>query len=460
MTGRLIGSYLLITLFTLLVLEIPLAVSVGSLQKERLAADLQRDALMLATIYEDALDNDAPYSPEPASRYAERSGGRVVVVDADGRSIVDTDGTVDRDFGGAPEIREALAGVADRVDTRFRQESGQELLHVAVPVASGGVVHGAVRITFDPAETDAAIRRYRWGLAGIGAVVLVAVAVVGWIIARSVTRPLTDIRRAAVAAGAGDLTVRIDPGQAPVEVRDLALAFNTTADRLQHLIEQQRRFVADASHELRTPLTALRLQLENLADDLSGEGRAELAAALSETDRLTRLVEDLLTIARAESAARRLGPVDVVAAVLDRVELWRAVAEEQSTTITALTPRPPLEIEAFPGAVEQIVDNLISNALAVTPSDGEVEVVVERRDRWVEIHVVDEGPGMSEQERARAFDRFWRGRTSVPGTGLGLSIVKDLAEAAGGRAQLHPSDGGGTDAFVTLPLAGHASAPP
>ncbi|MDH4119327.1 MAG: cell wall metabolism sensor histidine kinase WalK, partial [Acidimicrobiia bacterium] len=205
MTRRLIVSYLSVTVFVLIVLEIPLGVFVASLQRERLEADLQRDAMVLATIYEDALDNNAPYSFEPAEDYAERTGGRVVVTDAAGISIVDTEAPLNRDFSTRGEVAAALAGLSERPATRFSQTLGREILYVAVPVASGGVVHGAVRITFDPEAVNASVRGYWRGLAAIGGVVLAAVALIGWIIARSVTKPLTAMHDAAVAAGAGDL---------------------------------------------------------------------------------------------------------------------------------------------------------------------------------------------------------------------------------------------------------------
>ncbi|MGF1667178.1 MAG: DUF3153 domain-containing protein [Acidimicrobiia bacterium] len=450
MTRRLLFSYLTITVFTLLVLEIPLGVLVSSLQRERLASDLQRDAMVLATLYEDALDNAQPYSPEPAMRYAEATGGRVIVVDGEGRSIVDTAGPANRDFSTRPEVQRALAGVNERPDTRFSDTLGREILFAAVPVASGGVVHGAVRITFDPGEVNDLVRSYWWGLLGIGLVVLTAVAAVGWIIARSVARPLIAMGEAARAAGSGDLSVRIDAGEAPDEVRELAGAFNTMSSRLESLIERQRSFVADASHELRTPLTALRLRLENLEESVDEDARPDLLAALAESERLAELVEQLLTIARTEGGAKPVHPVDLAAVVVERCDLWTAVAEEQGVNLVADVVGEVV-VQSVAGGVEQIVDNLVSNALAVTPQGRSVVVSVSADGSLGTLRVRDEGPGMKPEDRDRAFDRFWRGDHSKPGSGLGLAIVRDLAESSGGSAGLEATAEGGIEAVAAFP---------
>ena len=452
MTKRLIFSYLTIAVFTLAVLEIPLGAFVASLQRERLESDLQRDAMVLATIYEDALDRNAPYSPQAAIDYATETGGRVVVVDIDGISIVDTDRPVNRDFSSRPEIAEALAGLAQSPDTRYSETLGREILYVAVPVASGGEVHGAVRITFDPEEVNELVRGYWWGLAAIGVVVLAAVTLVGWIIARSVTRPLTAMHEAAVAAGTGDLSVRIDPGEAPPEVRDVADAFNAMAGRLEDLIDRQRTFVADASHELRTPLTALRLRLENLEGVPPEEAAPDLEAALAESERLADLVDQLLTIARSEATVRPKSPVSLAAGVSERIGLWQAVAEESGVDLTLQVRDTPVVL-GVDGVIDQSIDNLVSNALAVSAPGSSVDVIVEGDGAHGVVHVVDAGPGLPAGDRARAFDRFWRGDHSRPGTGLGLAIVKELVGASGGTVSLLEAETGGVDAVVRLPRA-------
>jgi signal transduction histidine kinase len=178
--------------------------------------------------------------------------------------------------------------------TRGSQTLGYGILYVAVPVASGGKVHGAVRITYPTSRLDERIRHYWLALAGIAAIALAVATLVGLRFARWVRRPLEQLEEAAARAGAGDLDARAVVPEGPPELRALALRFNDMVARLDGLITAQRDFVADASHELRTPLTALRLRLENLEWQVTDAGRAGITAAMTELDRLSKLVDSLL----------------------------------------------------------------------------------------------------------------------------------------------------------------------
>jgi signal transduction histidine kinase len=226
-----------------------------------------------------------------------------------------------------------------------------------------------------------------------------------------------------------DLEAKAEEG--PEEVRRLAHEFNQAAGKLQRLLESQQAFVADASHELRTPLTALRLRLENMS-------AKEAGLALAEVERLGRVVESLLSLARADAAAVRSEPVDVDAVLDERLAHWQGVERHGERG---------LRVRSSPDRLSQILDNLVANAVAVSDAVG---VSVNRDDGWVELHVVDDGPGLSDEERARAFDRFWRARATGSGSGLGLAIVRRLADADGGDAELREAPSGGVDAVVRL----------
>lgn len=452
MTRRLLLSYLAVSVIVLVVLEVPFAAFVAERQRSELVTSLERDALVLATIYEDALDRNAPFSPGPALDYAASSDTRVVVVDGDGVSIVDSGNDPNLDFSNRGEIQRALEG--EITSGRRRSETlGRDLLYVAVPVASGGVVYGAVRITADPADVEATIHRFWWTLGGIAMVVLAAMSLVGLVVARSATRPISELREAAIRAGEGDLDVRIEPGDAPPELRELAERFNEMATRLRDLIERQRTFVGDASHQLRTPLTALRLRLENLEEGVSPEAREEVTAALVEVERLGRLVSQLLMLARADEPAPGLVPVDLAEAIEDRVELWSAVAEESGLEIVGGTPANGVWATVLPGAIEQILDNLLENAVAASPAGSRIDVVVDAGVDTHAVRVADEGVGMNDAEIEHAFDRFWRSDTTRPGTGLGLAIVRQLTEASGGSITMDRASSGGIEVTLVLPAA-------
>jgi signal transduction histidine kinase len=223
------------------------------------------------------------------------------------------------------------------------------------------------------------------------------------------------------------------------------------ADRLQDLVEAQQAFVADASHQLRTPLTALRLRLETLDAAVDAPQDADLDAAITEAHRLSRLVDGLLALAKVEASKPVRAVIDVGVVVRDRVNVWAPLAEERGVTLRG-SGREDTAALAVPGFLEQVLDNLIANALDVSPDHTAVEVRLADAGAWVEVHVVDEGPGLGPAERVRAFDRFWRqeGSGREPGTGLGLAIVRQLVRLSGGEVALRSAGARGLDAVVRL----------
>lgn len=351
----------------------------------------------------------------------------------------------------------ALTGVRSS-GVRHSSTLDADLRYFAVPVASGGTVHGALRLTLDAHEVTERIQRFWVGLIAMAFVVLVAVSGVGWAIARSVTRPIRQLQETAQRFANGDLEVGNIDDEAPPEVAALGEAMNLMATRLDRLIESQRSFVSDASHQLRTPLTALRLRLENLEADLGeGAGVAETSAAIDEIERLSTLVDDLLHLARAEEHPERVA-VNASDVVAERVDTWNAVAAEHGIELGLSVPPAPAEVLAIPGAVEQLLDNAIDNALRAGPTGSRIEIRIERTRRTVEISVSDHGPGLSSGDKQRALERFWRGDTREPGTGLGLAIAKSLTEASGGALRLTDTPGGGLTIVFELEAVGVSSA--
>lgn len=456
MSRRLLVSYLALAVVVLALLEIPLGVSYARNERRDLSAGVERDAVALGSLAEDALEQRtaAPPALETlARRYQRETGGRVVVVDVQGRALVDSEPNgIGADFSTRPEIVAALDGSVAN-GTRHSRTLGTDLLYVAVPVASGGAVHGAVRITYPTSAVDERVRRYWLILAAIAAVVLaVAVALAGGF-ARWVVRPLSRVDDAAGAVAAGNLAVRV-PATGPPELRRLAGSFNEMVAKLEVLLHSQEQFVADASHQLRTPLTALRLRLENLDRDGDVQREGELDAALEEVERLAALVDGLLSLARADRASSAPIALDVGAAIEERVEAWSAFAEEQGVELEARVDGRPRAL-VTPGRVEQVLDNLLANALEVAPTGSCVELTAARVGRWIELRVRDRGPGISSDDLEHAFDRFWRAGSSDDGFGLGLAIVRRLVHADGGTVELQPREGGGLEAIVRFLPASH-----
>ncbi|MFN8110510.1 MAG: ATP-binding protein [Thermoleophilia bacterium] len=462
MTRRLVAGYLALAAAVLLALELPLAIIYRRNEAQSVQARIEREAVALASFSEDTMEADLPRVQRQrvnantrlvrlVTRYSAEANARAVLVAKDGTVLIDTDTKlpIGRNFTSRPEIARALKGEPNSGERRSAT-LGTTLVYAAVPVASGGVVHGAVRVSFAARVLDERVRRYWITLGVIAAVVLAAVAFIGRLLAQWVASPLAELGSAAERAGEGDLAARADEHRGPPEVRRLARRLNASTASLEALIGSHRAFVADASHQLRTPLTALRLRLENMETEVLPEGHADLEAAVAETDRLERLVNGLLTLVRTEHVSQTAVPVDLPAIVRDRAAAWEALAEEEHIRLTVDAPES-LTARAVPGAVEQVVDNLVDNAVQASPEGGEVAVEVGRDGAWAVLRVADRGPGMSEADMASAFERFWTKRDRT-GTGLGLAIVQELARASGGSARLVAREGGGLAAEVRLPV--------
>jgi signal transduction histidine kinase len=461
-TRRLLVSYLALTLAVLLTLQVPLALGYADRLSSELQNDLQRDAFALAGISEDTLEGSEQLDLQAvAEQYVERSDARVVIVDASGEVLADSSGLEEgKRFDTREEFAAALAGQV--VTGERRSETlGTGLIYAAVPVASGEV-HGAVRITYSTDQLDARVRSYWLTLAAVGLVSLGAAAAVGILFARWVVRPLDQVRAAAVRLGAGELATRAPDGDGPPEVRQLAGAFNTTAARLEELVTAQEQFVADASHQLRTPLTALRLRLEvTAAAAADGEPVVDdVAAALTEVARLSRLVDGLLALARAERAdpGRAAERLDVETLLRARADAWEPLAAEHGVAVVVAPSGSdsPATVVAGAERVHQVLDNLLANAVDASPDGAEVVLRHDLVPGGVELHVLDAGPGLGEDDRAHAFDRFWRATQAsgaFGGSGLGLAIARKLAEADHATTELRAAPGGGVDAVVRYPAA-------
>ncbi len=456
MSRRLLLSYLTVTLVVLLLLEIPLAVFYSQRELDRFTTGLERDATVIAAIYEDDLETGRPLDPYAANSYDAKTGARVVVVDSRGVSLVDTQDAVPRDFSTRPEIVTALNGQRSS-GKRHSSTLGTDLVFVALPVSSSGTVHGAVRVTLDTSLVDRDVHRFWFSLVAIALVVLGVIALVGWAIARSVTLPIRRLQRDAARFASGDLVARDGASGGPTELRELSDTMSHMAERLAELLDEQRSFVADASHQLRTPLTALRLRLENVqarlaAADSVGEA-ADIESAIDETSRLAALVTDLLQLARADQR-QETTIVDLSHLTAERVDTWSAVAEMGGVALALSGAEATVLVRATVGAVEQILDNTFDNALSVSPAGATVTVTIERDGPIARLIVADRGPGLSDGDKAKATRRFWRGSTGTPGTGLGLAIANALARGCGGTLTLADTPEGGLSVVLTLPAAG------
>jgi len=325
-----------------------------------------------------------------------------------------------------------------------------------------------------------------WVIFGtICVVAMIGAALLAFGLARWVGRPLKGLDSVARRLADGDLAIRAKVESGPPELRRLGTTFNTMAGRLETLVHGSRAVIADVSHQLRTPLAALRLRLDLLAADTAHadpDTGHELAGALDELARLSRLVAGLLAVARAENTVPVPVAVDVAEVATERVVAWHPIADDRDIMLTATPTAGDGTVASgargvgrlaggfsgpsgSPGGsrdghvlawmgegdLEQILDNLIANALDALSPGRQVTLTTAATPAGAQITVSDNGPGMSAEDRKRAFLRFTT--MSPGGTGLGLAIVHRLVTSNGGTASLAETPGGGLTVTLEFPGA-------
>lgn len=304
---------------------------------------------------------------------------------------------------------------------------------------------GAVNL---PETTSLALR----GTAVVIFIVGVAALVLTLRAFRQAAEPVGDVIEAAQRVAQGDYTIRVEE-RGPREVRSLIDAFNAMTVRLQTNDAQRRVLLADVSHELRTPLTVIQGNVEGMLDGVYPLDRAHLEPVLDEARQLSRLIEDLRTLALAESGALRLQLESTDLAILlnETAASFRAQADAAGIALQVVAPPALLNVELDPARIRQVAENLIYNALRFTGRGGEIRVTLAESGDKIVCAVQDTGRGIAPEELEHIFERFYKSRDSR-GTGLGLAIAKSLVEAHGGEIFAESTPGKGTRIWFSLPL--------
>jgi len=319
-----------------------------------------------------------------------------------------------------------------------------EIREAIITLSDGDVV-----ISVYPLDaTEHALARIRFWILLIGGIGILVAAALAALVATAALRPVRRLSAAAEhVAATGNLTERVEVTSTD-ELGRLAARFNAMLAALEESVGKQRRLVADASHELRTPLTAVRTNVDLLREGQLAHDEAQhaLDEASAELSALTTLVADLVELSRGEERQLRVEEVHLDDLVATAVERAKSRAPE-ATFVTALSPTV---VHADPVLLDRAVGNLLDNAVKYSPAGAPIEVTV----RDGEVVVSDHGPGVSEEDLPRIFDRFYRsaGARSKPGAGLGLAIVREAAEAHGGSASVE-SGAGGARFHLRLPAA-------
>lgn len=362
----------------------------------------------------------------------------------------------------------------------------------SVPVTIGSVdgsgvqwralsVHGEngrlITVARDLSDARATLRYLAWWRMTIGVGVLLVLGAAGYVVVNRSLRPLAEVERTAAAIAAGQLDSRVPERDPRTEVGRLTLALNGMLAQIQEAVassvasaesariseERMRRFITDASHELRTPLTTIRGFAELYRQGAARDVELLMSRIESEARRMGLLVEDLLLLARTD-AQRPLERhwVDLLVLATDAVHDARATAPNRAIELEVFDGPGTPEVLGDEPRLRQVLSNLVSNALQHTPDGTPITVRVGTEGDDAILEVVDQGPGMSEQDVERAFERFFRTDSSRArasgGTGLGLSIVDSLTRAHHGSVTLSSPPGQGCTFRVSLPRHADTSA--
>jgi signal transduction histidine kinase len=449
--ARLLLAFTYVLVLVIVALEVPLALNLTKRVDAEIKSEAHSQTELLAAGASSRM-NDQRQLKRLVESSGRTLGGRVIVVDGQGRVLADSEGngTVGADYSSRPEIRAALSG-HDTQGERHSDLLDQDILFTAEPVASNGRTVGAVRVTESVDAVNDEQRSDVIALIGVGIVALLLGLFVAWLLAGSLAKPLRGLAGAARRVAGGDLDARASV-EGSSEQREVATAFNDMTDRVGSTLRGQREFVANASHQLRTPLTGLRLRLEAAAlQSRDPEVERELSAAEHETERLARLLSELLTLAGGgeRPAAQPLDVAEVIDAAHRR---WEGPAERSDHELR-VEPGSPSVVAASPEDLAAILDNLTENALNYSPPGTTVTLTWTSDGETVRLSVLDEGPGLDPEEADRVFQRFYRGsasRDGTKGTGLGLAVVESLAARWNGEVTLSNRPEGGARAEVVL----------
>jgi two-component system OmpR family sensor kinase len=423
------------------------------------------EASLGATGAGSTLQSDGPRRVATAlAKATATSTSRLIVVDANGRAIVDSYPGVyapgDPVVGLVVDLKTALKGTT--VADVGSQDNGRLELDVAMPVRSAGKIVGAVITSGTTFSTFTVLLDYRSQLGILIVAFFIAALILTELLTRWLTAPLRELQ-AGAAALATDRSVRVKPTGAR-ETHDLAVAFNDLAEEIEtssvELHEEERRksrFVSDVSHELRSPLTGIRLAAETLlgGDIDPADEKRFLGTIIRESDRLTGLANDLLELQRIEGATGELplSRVDLTQAARLAVEANEPLAMERGVTVTVEGTAP--KVLGSRDRLQQVVGNLVDNAVRHTPSGHSVTVSLSAEGADSVLRVIDEGPGIPAADLANLFQRFYRSQYSrdraTGGAGLGLSIVKAIVTSHRGTIEAENRPKGGAVFTVRLP---------
>ena len=399
-----------------------------------------------------------------ATEVYEEYGAYILVVDRTGRMMDNMNAAYEDnpDFAATldgEDIMEALRRVlqGEEIDLHVSM-GGNDYFTVGIPFVQSGMVLGAVFMQTPAQVIEAGASGLLLPVVGVAAGASILAGLVLFFILRGMLRPLGRLTDAARAMAGGDFNMRVPEGKSTREVEELSSAFNSMADELSKVEGGRREFVANVSHELRSPITAISGYVEGMRDGVIPPAQYDkyLTIVSDESRRLSRLIGELLALSRLERDDAALTCTDFdICDLLERVFLRRTGdLENRGMDVDCDFDPEPCFVHADMARIDQVLVNLIDNAIKFTPDGGMITLRVRAENSLCTVTVQDNGVGILPEDRPRVFERFFtadRAHTSGKGTGLGLSICQRILEMHGQKIRLLDTQEGAAFAF-TLPL--------
>ena len=424
-----------------------------------LAGNLSGDSLMDTIRDRDSATRS--YLNRMADKVNREFGAYIAVMDRGGNVMTNSQAAYDEDPEfieslNGEEISEAFQRTLAGETIRLRSESGEApTFTVGVPFMMDDTVTGAVFIRTKAQQIESGLEEILWRIVLIAAAVILLFGIVAFLFVRRRMKPLKQLETAAAIIAEGDFSVQVDEKKGDRELRELSGAFNTMTRKLQGVEENRREFVANVSHELRSPITSIRGFAEGMADGVipAEEQPKYLRLVANESKRLSGLIDDLLALSRLErDDAKPEMTVFDVNEMLRRAVIRRMNdLEAKRIDVGCEFEEDRCEVRADSDRIEQVVINLLDNAIKFTPEGGKITLESAAKDDVAEITVRDSGCGVPSEDREKIFDRFFtadRAHTAGKGTGLGLSICKRIMEMHGQSIRLLDTDEGAAFSFT------------
>ncbi|WP_347488538.1 HAMP domain-containing sensor histidine kinase [Desulfoscipio sp. XC116] len=453
---RLVGSYLLVILLTVIIMDTLLLMGIRQYYYDNVKDMLEKQAEVASGFYECYLSHKDLESEAGAllKSYSSTTAAQVQIINAGGMALADTQGTPAAGKLPFDDIRRALAGESGHWQGNL-PVSGEPAMSVAYPLKSNGEVVGAIRFITSLAGIHEVIRNAALILIAAGLLVVLLVTTVSVLLSATITGPVERITLVAEEMAAGRFSARAVK-KYDDEVGKLADTLNYMAEEIVRCDQLKNQFIASISHELRTPLTSIKGWAVTLrtggvknTDDIN-DG---LSIIERESDRLTLLVDELLDFSGLSAGKITLQPDTVhLRELLDSiVKQLNPRAQRQRICLVCETIKDLPAIKADSNRLKQVVINLLDNALKFTPPGGIISISAQAGQEQIQIKIADTGNGIPHAELSQVTQKFYKG-TSSAGSGIGLSICDEIVKLHRGQLIINSSPGQGTEVCVILPL--------